>query len=85
MWVECCNNNSSNSCSLYHLKVARSFVSLVAGVKEIQTGQVDAQWIMVIVVNYHVYVLNYGEYWPVGNYNSLPQYIAQFSLDLIYM
>ena len=58
-------------------------ISSVAGVKETQTGQVDAQWIMVIVFLITTfYALNYVEYWPVGNYNSLLHCPVQARSDL---
>jgi hypothetical protein len=42
---------TTRRCSLYPLTIAHSSASSRAGIKETETGQVDVQWIMLIVVN----------------------------------
>ena len=63
--------------SIYPLTIDSS-VSSVAGVKETQTGQVDVQWIMVMVVNYHVLCANLCRIFSCWKLQH-----QQFRLDLI--
>jgi hypothetical protein len=50
------DSSQSNSCSLYHLAIVHS--SLFSSRHKRKTGQVDVQWIMVIVVT-TFYTLNH--------------------------
>jgi hypothetical protein len=70
--------------ALYIALRSRILLSSVADVKEIQTGQVDAQWIVFIEVNYHVLCTKlYMQ--KIGLLETTtPFYMAQFRLDLIY-